>query len=434
MDKELRVLLSDNEIGSVHQNRHGHLSFTYDDEWRSRIDSTPLSLSMPLTQKEHGRKATENYLWGLISDDPQTREELAKRKGVSPRNAFALLSAYGEDSVGAVQIVAPDRIPELEGRKGMTRISERRLAEFLANLVKHPGQTQIKKSGGKFSLPGAQPKKAICWTGGNWFEPKGRTPSTHILKPPSGMLDGQVENEYFCIQLAAAIGLRTCDARVVKIGGLPNIVVERYDRYRLLRGKLAPLTQAGGTVHRLHQEDVCQALSYHPDDKYQRDGGPSMKQVMGLLNGSGDAVVDRERFMRACMFNYVILGIDAHAKNYSLLIEHGGRFRLAPLYDVISAIPYDHEEYSLLAMKVGGEGKWRNIGLYHWEKEAKNCGYSVSATADYLAFLADEVPKKATQLMAQAKADGLNTEGAISKIVDGLHKRCGNLKRTLSAA
>jgi HipA-like protein len=54
MTKELRVLLSDNEIGSVHQNKYGRLTFTYDDEWRERIDSVPLSLSMPLTQKNTG--------------------------------------------------------------------------------------------------------------------------------------------------------------------------------------------------------------------------------------------------------------------------------------------------------------------------------------------------------------------------------------------
>ena len=75
----------------MHQNQHGRLTFTYDDEWREHIDSVPLSLSMPLTQKEHGPKPTENYIWGLISDDPRTRDEMAKRQGVSPRNAFALM-------------------------------------------------------------------------------------------------------------------------------------------------------------------------------------------------------------------------------------------------------------------------------------------------------------------------------------------------------
>jgi serine/threonine-protein kinase HipA len=344
------------------------------------------------------------------------------------------MESYGEDTAGAVQIVAPERVGELEGRKGATRIAEKELAEFLANLVKHPGYVQIKPDGGKFSLPGAQPKKAICLMDGKWYEPRGRTPSTHIIKPPSAYLDGQVENEYFCAQLAKAMDLRVARTSVVPIGDVPNIVVERYDRLRLKSGRPIPLAKGGGSVHRIHQEDLCQSLSYHPDQKYQRDGGPGMKQIMALLAGSGDANVDRERFMQACMFNFVILGIDAHAKNYSVLLEPGGRFRLAPLYDILSALPYDHEEYSLLAMKVGGEGKWRNIVQYHWEKEARTCGYPVDATVQYLRRLVEELPEAAGNILGEAQAAGLKTEGALSKLARNLEIRCTRLRKMLAAA
>jgi serine/threonine-protein kinase HipA len=44
---------------------------------------------------------------------------------------------------------------------------------------------------------------------------------------------------------------------------------------------------------------------------------------------------------------------DAHAKNYSLLLS-AGQVRLAPLYDVASALPYGVDEHKpRLAMKVG---------------------------------------------------------------------------------
>jgi len=434
MTKELRVLISGDEIGSIHQNAHGRLTFTYDDDWRQRIDSLPLSLSMPLTQKEHGPRTTENYLWGLISDDPQTREQMAKREGVSPRSAFALMSKYGEDTVGAVQMVAPDRVAELVGRKGIRPIGEKRLAEFLSDLVKHPGHTQIAKDGGKFSLPGAQPKKAICLVVGKWYEPQGRTPSTHIIKPPSVHLDGQVENEYFCARLAKVAGLRVAETEIIDIGGTPNIVVERYDRVRFARGNRLPLSGKGGTVYRVHQEDLCQALSFHPDRKYQRDGGPGMKQIMNFLSGSGDANTDRARFMRACMFNFVVLGIDAHAKNYSVLIEPNGWFRLAPLYDLISALPYDHEEFRLLAMKVGGEGKWRNIGRHQWVKEAAACGYSIDAALEYLMHLIDVLPSAAKSLLGESKKAGLKVDGVLTKFVQELEKRCAKLRAEFAAA
>jgi serine/threonine-protein kinase HipA len=344
------------------------------------------------------------------------------------------MAHYGEDTVGAVQIVAPDRVGELEGRKGISPISEKRLAQFLSNLVKNPGQTQIQKDGGKFSLPGAQPKKAICYVDDRWYEPRGRTPSTHIIKPPSAYLDGQVENEFFCARLAKAAGLRVADTQIVSIGEVPSILVERYDRQRIIKGKRVPLTSPGGSVYRVHQEDLCQSLSFHPDQKNQRDGGPSMRQIMDFLSGAGDSTLDRERFMRACIFNYVILGIDAHAKNYSVLIEHGGRFRLAPLYDLISALPYDHEEFGLLAMKVGGEGKWRNIGRYHWEKEAKTCGYPAEAAIEYLIYLLETLPRAARSVVADAMVAGLNVDRVLVRLVEELEKRCAKLLRSYKTA
>jgi serine/threonine-protein kinase HipA len=59
------------------------------------------------------------------------------------------------------------------------------------------------------------------------------------------------------------------------------------------------------------------------------------------------------RFADALAWNWLIAGTDAHAKNYSLLLS-AGQVRLAPLYDVASALPYGADEHKLrLAMKVG---------------------------------------------------------------------------------
>ena len=331
-DKELLVFINNEEAGSLIQRENGRLSFIYDEGWRNTIDSFPMSLSMPLTQKRYDSAPIENYVWGLLPDDPQTRAEMGRREGVSPRSPFAMISAYGRDTPGAIQIVPPDKSQEVRQQKGkLVRISEKKLAEFLANLVKNPGQIVIEKGGGKFSLPGAQPKKAICYINGRWYEPTGRKPSTHILKPPHAHLSDQVENEYFCARLARAIGLSVANTEIVAISGTKHILVERYDRVRFNQGKQVPLTAAGGAVYRVHQEDFCQSLSIPPDKKYQCEGGPSMRTIMNVLSASGDPVTDRDRFMKACMFNYVILGVDAHAKNYSVLFERGWRFRLAPV-------------------------------------------------------------------------------------------------------
>jgi HipA-like protein len=46
--KELRVLINDNPIGSVHQDVRGNFGFIYDDAYREHAAAVPLSLSMPL--------------------------------------------------------------------------------------------------------------------------------------------------------------------------------------------------------------------------------------------------------------------------------------------------------------------------------------------------------------------------------------------------
>jgi len=425
---ELRVLIDEEEVGSIFQGAAGKLRFVYDDPWRNRIDAVPLSLSMPLTAKEHSHKAIESYLWNLLPDREETLRQIAAEHDISHRNPFALAGARGEDLPGSVQIVPPERIGSLRKRERIARVSEEQLAEVLRNRQRASGKTRIGEDSGFFSLAGAQPKVAVCRVGGRWYEQRGYTPSTHIVKPSIPDLQQQVENEHFCLRLAEAVGLHVIKSEVVRIGALQTIVVPRYDRVRLKGRQRLPLDAAGGKVYRIHQEDVCSALSVHPANKYQHQGGPGMKQVMRLLEGSGNPDVDRERFMRACAFNYMIEGVDAHGKNYSLLMEAGGRFRLAPFYDIISALPYDRETYNRLAMAVGGERKHGKIFPSHWEKTAAECRYdaekAVQHVRDYIAAL----PDAAQGVLAECRTGGLALD-TITLLTDRLTKRCETLRK-----
>jgi serine/threonine-protein kinase HipA len=61
------------------------------------------------------------------------------------------------------------------------------------------------------------------------------------------------------------------------------------------------------------------------------------------------------RFADALIWNWFVAGTDAHAKNYSLLLADN-QVRLAPMYDISSALPYGtHEKKLCLAMKIGGD-------------------------------------------------------------------------------
>ena len=98
-----------------------------------------------------------------------------------------------------------------------------------------------------------RPKTALLFQNGQWGVPSGRTPTTHILKPPTGEWDGHAENEHFCLLLARASGLVVPNSSVSRFHDEIAIVIERYDR----------LLSSGQRV-RVHQEDMCQALALHP--------------------------------------------------------------------------------------------------------------------------------------------------------------------------
>ena len=60
---------------------------------------------------------------------------------------------------------------------------------------------------------------------------------------------------------------------------------------------------------------------------------------MDVLKWSADADGDRRRFMAAQVLLWLLDSTDGHAKNYSVFLEAKDRFRLTPLYDILSAAP-----------------------------------------------------------------------------------------------
>jgi serine/threonine-protein kinase HipA len=408
--KELIVLVNDQVIGEVTQGGSGRFEFRYQDDWLDNPSAIPLSLSMPLSNPQHGDDAIRAYMWGLLPDSEGTLAAWGARFGASPRNPFALLNHVGEDLQGAVQMVPPERLPSLRQREGTTRLNNETLAERFRELMRQPGSTQFSPGGGQFSLAGAQPKKALYLVKGRWYEPRGRTPSTHILKPPIPNLAGQVENEAFCLRLAPQLDLPAPPIWIERFDDLPVVVIERYDRVRMDGKRKLPIDQSGGEVRRVHQEDCCQALKVMPQVKYQNEGGPGIKDIMTLLSGSAKPSDDRDRFMRAQAYNFIIGGSDAHGKNYGLLLAVRGRFRLAPLYDVISILPYvTNWKEAKLAMSVDRRYRFDEILPRHWEAQARASGFSADRTLAHIRDIIARLPDEALSLVRVFKKEGMHS-------------------------
>ena len=376
--------------------------------------------------------AIEAFLWGLLPDNEVVLGRWARRFQVSPRNAFSLIANVGEDCAGAVQFVRPERLEEIAEESFQVEwLDEAQIAQRLKTLRQDHAAWRMPTDVGQFSLAGAQPKTALLLLDGKWGVPAGRTATTHILKPPIAEFDGHAENEHFCLALGRELGLPTAASRVLRFGDETAIVVERYDRaYRPPEPSGRDRSQP---ILRLHQEDICQALGLFPSAKYQNEGGPSPLDVAGVLRTHSNAPTeDLETFQSALAFNWLIGGTDAHAKNYSVLHGQRSQVRLAPLYDLASALPYDalDPQKLKLAMKVGGTYRLRDIGQRQWRKLAEEVGTNADRLLLLVVAMAEAMPDAVARTRAQAKADGL-THPIVDRLSERLIERARACLRVL---
>lgn len=404
-EPRLAVVLHGQVAGHVYAAANRRLVFRYEDGWRAVRGAFPLSVSMPLVAVEHGHRATSAFLWGLLPDNPTVIAHWGRLYGVSRHDVVQLLAHVGEDCAGAVQLVTPDRVNAVLGAP--TRTDERESIEWLsrddvgallAGLRRNPAAGRTTSEQGQFSLAGAQPKTALYQDDrGRWGIPKGRAPSNRILKPPVLDLDDLAYNEHASLHLARELGLAAALSRVQRFGDEVAIVVERYDRVRL-----------GGVLHRVHQEDMCQALAVMPTRKYESDGGPGVTDIAALLaRHSAEEVVDVARFLDANVLNWLIAGTDAHAKNYALLHGAGPALRLAPLYDVITVLPYPRltKGEVRLAMGINGEHAVERIAASHWRAVARAVGVSPESMIERIRDLAARIPDAIHRVLSHPGAD-----------------------------
>jgi serine/threonine-protein kinase HipA len=363
---ELLLLLGQEIAGTVSRASSGSLTFTYDHDYVTRNDTTtPISVSMPPQIAVHTDSQITPWLWGLLPDNDAVLNRWAREFQVSARSPFALLATpLGEDCPGAVRLIPPDRLEAVRTDHPSTAeidwLTEAQVAQRLRDLKSDSTAWLGASRTGRFSLAGAQAKTALFYDGVRWGQPLGSLATSHILKPAITGLDDHDLNEHLCLSAMRIAGLLSVRTRIERFEDQSAIVVQRYDR--VTRGDLQIRT---------HQEDLCQAVSVHPENKYQNQGGPGPREIAELFRRVMPLAAARgatESFLDALVWNWVIAGTDAHAKNYSLLLSED-ELELAPFYDVASALPYDIAEQKLrLAMKFGndyranpGGSPWRHL-------------------------------------------------------------------------
>jgi serine/threonine-protein kinase HipA len=143
--------------------------------------------------------------------------------------------------------------------------------------------------------------------------------------------------------LAAAVQIPVVSLHLRQLGANRLTIVERYDR----------IPDNGGH-RRLHQEDFCQALGINAANKYEKEGGPSLRDcAMIVRRHTAFPLLEIQKLLQWTLFNWMVGNADAHGKNLSLLYAADGSIQLAPFYDLVCTRNYKVLARDL-AMGIGG--------------------------------------------------------------------------------
>jgi serine/threonine-protein kinase HipA len=400
--KRLTVYLHSDAVGTLGQDDSGLLWFQYDPAWINSPDAMPLSRSLPLRAEPFKGRQARPFFAGILPDEGP-RQQIAAILGISEGNDFAMLERIGGECAGAVSLLAEGAPRPRTGAKRTRKLSAKELERVIAELPRRP--LLAGERGVRLSLAGAQPKLPVVLHDSAIGLPLGNTPSTHIIKPEPERFPGLVANEILCMTLARRLGLKVPAVALRAVGNKPCILVERYDRLRA----------ADGTILRIHQEDFCQALGFPPEKKYQQEGGPLVRDCIGLLRDwSTVPAADIRDFLDGLIFNMLIGNADAHAKNYSILYQQRQR-RLAPLYDLVCTLAWP-ELSKVPAMKIGRSDSLKTIRAVHWQKMAAEIGVGWPMLRERIADLSQRI----LAALQDAGLRGISNDPATAHRVAGI--------------
>ncbi|MDF7824902.1 type II toxin-antitoxin system HipA family toxin [Pontiellaceae bacterium B12227] len=401
--KTLTLYFHGEQAGSLTQDAQGQYAFQYAQDWLSSSRAHPISQSLPLREAQFEERECVGFFGGLLPED-YNRELIARNIGVTAQNDYAMLKVIGGECAGAITLLDPEVDPVVQ-QHAYHPVSDQELETILNTLPRKPllaGEAEI-----RLSLAGAQNKLAVYHDDRGFALPLHESPSTHILKPEAEAFPGLAENEAYCLRLARAAGLPCADAKAITIGPHRGLLVRRYDR-----------TGEGEQLHRLHQEDFCQAMGIPSRYKYQAEGGPSLKQCFDLIRiASSRPAKDLITLFEAVVFNYLIGNNDAHGKNFSLLYVPSGKsiqVQLAPFYDLVSTAAYP-DLSPKMAMKIGSKYNPSDPRLRHWETFWESVGFSTAQSKKQTLRFLDRINQVLTD-SAQSQM-----EQTIHDIIDTRH-------------
>ena len=195
------------------------------------------------------------------------------------------------------------------------------------------------------SVTGVQAKMSLDVNRGGKYEPAKFTIvglwGKYIFKPQSGKYPCLPELEDLTMKMAEAARIRTA----------------RHTLIRMADGELGYLTlrmDRGRKGEKISMLDMCQLTNRLTEHKYY---GTYQQLAETIKKYSTAPMLDVQRYWEVVLFSWMTGNSDMHCKNFSLIDTGGGKYALAPAYDLLAVLladPADTEEMAM-SFTVGGQ-------------------------------------------------------------------------------
>lgn len=368
--------------------------FQYDASWLASSQAYVLAPQFALQTQKHVGEFVKIFFANLLPEGIAL-DEILSAKHMRNASPFEIIGQLGEELPGVLSVRSQSSAPQ-----GLTLYSPLSKGTLSQRIQAREQQKPLLTSNAQssMSLPGAQDKLGLRYDPlrDQLYDTVGSTPTTHIAKPDTRLLNYQPSaiNEFLCMRLADAIKLPVPPVHLIQVPETVYIV-QRYDRI-----------VKDGEVTCLHQIDGCQLLGLGQDWKYERQGLVNHKRLVQALRALQLPAKDLLSYQRWVMFNYLIGNSDAHAKNVSVLVDETG-YALAPFYDLLCVQVYGDDK---LALYIGDDDRYDSIGAHSWEAFCDDCGFGFKSTLTLFKKMAQDMPKHWTQVVDKTCAAFALTE------------------------